>query len=170
MGKRRISSTSSPPFFSFLTQRSMMPKVAKKKPSATRTSSPGTRSARPFGAHQSISGGLPKAVERATETGCDCMQIFTRNVNQWAVKPIDQEIATAFREAVSKANLDSDLADIRAWDAAHPGRIRALQWWSGTDHDSDGKNATDTGCPAPHVTYLQWLKAAQIVPPSCLPP
>jgi hypothetical protein len=72
--------------------------------------------------------------------------------------------------AVSKANLASDLADIRAWDAVHPGRIRALQWWSGTDHDTDGKNATDTGCPAPHVTYLQWLKAAQIVPPSCLPP
>ena len=83
----------------------MMPKVAKKKPSSTRTSSAGKRSARPFGAHQSISGGLPKAVERATETGCDCMQIFTRNVNQWAVKPIDQEIAAAFREAVDTANL-----------------------------------------------------------------
>ena len=33
------------------------------------------------------------------------MQIFTRNVNQWAVKPIDQDIAAAFREAVTTANL-----------------------------------------------------------------
>ena len=82
-----------------------MPKVAKKQTSSTRTSSSGKRSARPFGAHQSIAGGLPKAVERAIETGCDCMQIFTRNVNQWAVKPIDQDIAAAFREAVTTANL-----------------------------------------------------------------
>ena len=82
-----------------------MPKVAKKQTSSTRTSSSGKRSARPFGAHQSIAGGLPKAVERAIETGCDCMQIFTRNVNQWAVKPIDEDIAAAFREAVTTANL-----------------------------------------------------------------
>ena len=72
--------------------------------------------------------------------------------------------------AVSKANLVSDLADIRAWDAAHPGRIVALQWWSGTDHDADGTNATDPGCADPRLTYLQWLKAAQIVPSSCFPP
>ena len=82
-----------------------MPKVAKKQTSSTRTSSSGKRSARPFGAHQSIAGGLPKAVERAIETGCDCMQIFTRNVNQWPVKPIDEDIAAAFREAVTTANL-----------------------------------------------------------------
>ncbi|MEC7710269.1 MAG: deoxyribonuclease IV, partial [Planctomycetota bacterium] len=60
---------------------------------------------RPFGAHQSISGGLPKAVDRAIETGCDCMQIFTRNVNQWAVKPIEHDVATAFKEAVLAAKL-----------------------------------------------------------------
>jgi deoxyribonuclease-4 len=83
----------------------MMPKVIKKKPASTRTSSSSKRSARPFGAHQSISGGLPKAVDRALEAGCDCMQIFTRNVNQWAVKPIDQDIAAAFREAVKTAKL-----------------------------------------------------------------
>ena len=83
----------------------MMSKVTKKKPVSTRTSSSRKRSGRPFGAHQSISGGLPKAVDRAIETGCDCMQIFTRNVNQWAVKPIEHDVATAFKEAVLAAKL-----------------------------------------------------------------
>lgn len=83
----------------------MMSKVTKKKPVSTRSSSSRKRLGRPLGAHQSISGGLPKAVDRAIETGCDCMQIFTRNVNQWAVKPIEHDVATAFKEAVLAAKL-----------------------------------------------------------------
>ena len=83
----------------------MNSKPTMKKRSSVRSSSPRGNPVRPFGAHQSISGGLPKAVERATETGCDCMQIFTRNVNQWAVKQIDTDVAAAFREAVNQAGL-----------------------------------------------------------------
>lgn len=63
------------------------------------------RSARPFGAHHSIAGGFHKAVERAVETGCDCLQIFTRNINQWAVSPIKPDDAAAFRAAVKEAGL-----------------------------------------------------------------
>jgi len=59
----------------------------------------------PFGAHQSIAGGFDRAVERAVETGCDALQVFTRNINQWKTSPIDPEAATAFREAVRKAGL-----------------------------------------------------------------
>ena len=83
----------------------MTSKSATKKRPSVRSSPPRANRGRPFGAHQSISGGLPKAVERATETGCDCMQIFTRNINQWAVKPIDADVAAAFREAVNQAGL-----------------------------------------------------------------
>jgi deoxyribonuclease-4 len=60
---------------------------------------------RPLGAHQSIAGGFTKAVDRAVETGCECLQIFTRNINQWSVKPIDPEEAAAFRSAVATAGL-----------------------------------------------------------------
>lgn len=60
---------------------------------------------RPLGAHQSIAGGFTKAVDRAVETGCDCLQIFTRNINQWAVVPIDPADAAAFRAAVAAARL-----------------------------------------------------------------
>jgi len=57
------------------------------------------------GAHQSIAGGFTKAVERAVETGCDCLQVFTRNINRWDVAPLDPAQAAAFRSAVREAGL-----------------------------------------------------------------
>ncbi len=78
----------------------------------------------PLGAHHSISGGFHRSVERAVETGCECLQIFTRNINQWAIKPIDPEQATAFRDAVRTAGLklvvahDSYLINPASADAA----------------------------------------------------
>ena len=72
--------------------------------------------------------------------------------------------------AVELHNLHDDLDDIAAWDAAHPGRIAALQWWSGTDDDQDGKPASTCNASNPGATsYLAWLKAAEIVPKRCLP-
>jgi len=76
------------------------------KPSSKPSSKP--RQARrrtPLGAHQSIAGGLTRAVDRAVETGCECLQIFTRNINQWQTTPIDPAAAQAFREAVAAAGL-----------------------------------------------------------------
>ena len=58
-----------------------------------------------LGAHQSIAGGFPKAVARAVETGCECLQVFTRNINRWDVSPLDPADAAAFRRAVREAGL-----------------------------------------------------------------
>ncbi|MEI6240309.1 MAG: deoxyribonuclease IV [Planctomycetia bacterium] len=58
-----------------------------------------------LGAHQSIAGGFTKAVERAVETGCECLQVFTRNINRWDVSPLDPAHAAAFRRAVHDAGL-----------------------------------------------------------------
>ena len=66
---------------------------------------PRARAGTPVGAHQSIAGGFSKAVERAVETGCECLQIFTRNINQWNVSPIAPAAAAAFRAAVREAGL-----------------------------------------------------------------
>jgi deoxyribonuclease IV len=60
---------------------------------------------RVVGAHQSIAGGLSRAVERAVETGCHCLQVFTRNINRWDVSPIDAAAAEAFKTAVKAAGL-----------------------------------------------------------------
>lgn len=65
----------------------------------------GAASPRPLGAHQSIAGGLARAVDRAVETGSHCLQIFTRNINRWEVAPLASEDAAAFRQAVAHAGL-----------------------------------------------------------------
>jgi len=84
---------------------------------------PPTRAARPIGAHQSIAGGFSRAVDRAVETGCACLQIFTRNINRWDTTPIAPADAAAFREAVVAAGLqfvvahDSYLINPAAADA-----------------------------------------------------
>lgn len=53
-----------------------------------------------LGAHQSIAGGYYKAVEIAHRTGCECVQIFSKNNNQWRAKPISPEEAQQFRDAL----------------------------------------------------------------------
>ncbi|MBU6276949.1 MAG: deoxyribonuclease IV [Planctomycetes bacterium] len=58
-----------------------------------------------LGAHQSIAGGHARAVERAVETGCTCLQIFTGNVNRWDNAALAPEAAAAFRAAVTAAGL-----------------------------------------------------------------
>ncbi|GAB4202052.1 MAG: deoxyribonuclease IV [Roseiflexaceae bacterium] len=47
-----------------------------------------------FGAHMSISGGLHRAFEQGERAGCDTIQIFSKNQQQWRAKPLtEQEIA-----------------------------------------------------------------------------
>jgi deoxyribonuclease IV len=46
-----------------------------------------------FGAHMSVAGGCSKAFDRAEKAGCDSLQIFTKNSNQWRAKPLtDDEV------------------------------------------------------------------------------
>jgi len=53
----------------------------------------------PLGAHVSIAGGLPKAIERGDDLSCDSLQIFVKNASQWKGRPLDDAEATTFREA-----------------------------------------------------------------------
>jgi deoxyribonuclease-4 len=55
------------------------------------------------GAHMSSAGGLVRAVERAVAVGCRTLQVFTKNSNQWAGKPIDRVEGKAFALAAKKA-------------------------------------------------------------------
>jgi len=88
--------------------------AAKPTPARRRTTRPDPPAdaapPRPLGAHQSVAGGFPKAVERAVETGCRCLQIFTRNVNRWDAAPIADADAAAFRAAVAAAGLECVVA------------------------------------------------------------
>lgn len=53
---------------------------------------------RRIGVHASIAGGVHLALERASELGCNTVQIFSHNPRQWLVKPIPEDSAARFRE------------------------------------------------------------------------
>jgi len=83
-----------------------------------------------LGSHMGITGGYHKAVERAAETGCDVVQIFTKppqqwavtdkyrkslrgstkNDNQWRAKPITEEDARLFRSAMKRLKIKRPLS------------------------------------------------------------
>lgn len=48
----------------------------------------------------SIAGGYYKAVLQAHECRCDCVQLFTKNNNQWRAKPITDDDVARFRDAL----------------------------------------------------------------------
>lgn len=52
-----------------------------------------------FGAHMSISGGLHNAFALAEKVGCDALQIFTKNQQQWRAKPLTAAEIEAFAAA-----------------------------------------------------------------------
>lgn len=50
-----------------------------------------------FGAHMSIAGGLHKAFARGEVVGCDAIQIFSKNQQQWRAKPLSSDDVTLFK-------------------------------------------------------------------------
>lgn len=50
----------------------------------------------------SIAGGYFKAVNAAHKAGCDCVQLFTKNNNQWRAKPITDDDVEKFRAALAE--------------------------------------------------------------------
>lgn len=53
----------------------------------------------------SIAGGYEKAVVEASGCGCDCVQLFTKNNNQWRAKPITVEDVEKFSEKLRKLKI-----------------------------------------------------------------
>jgi deoxyribonuclease-4 len=58
-----------------------------------------------LGAHMSVAGGLPRAVERAVAHRCDALQIFAKNANQWRGRVIPRAEIRAFRARVEQARI-----------------------------------------------------------------
>lgn len=58
-----------------------------------------------FGAHMSISGGVENAPERGSSVGCNSIQIFTKNSNQWESKPLTVEGIEAYKKNIDSAGI-----------------------------------------------------------------
>ena len=77
-----------------------------------------------LGSHLSIAGGYYKAVEMAAELRMDCVQIFTKNNNQWKGKPLADDDISRFREAIVRTGIrmpcahDSYLINLASPDEA----------------------------------------------------
>ncbi len=63
-----------------------------------------------LGAHMSIGGGYYRSVERAHEVGCDCVQLFTKNNNQWRAKAISEADAESFCQALQASGVSHPLS------------------------------------------------------------
>jgi deoxyribonuclease-4 len=58
-----------------------------------------------IGAHMSVAGGLPRAVERAVAHRCDALQIFTKNASQWRGRELPPQEVREFRRRVAAARI-----------------------------------------------------------------
>jgi deoxyribonuclease-4 len=58
-----------------------------------------------IGAHESIAGGVAKAVSRAEEDGCEVIQIFTGSPSRWSVPPVSEDSAREYRYAYGASSL-----------------------------------------------------------------
>jgi deoxyribonuclease-4 len=62
-----------------------------------------------IGAHVSPAGGLPKAIARGVERGCDAIQIFNQSPRQWKPTSYRDEDVAAFREAMADSPIEAVL-------------------------------------------------------------
>ena len=53
----------------------------------------------------SVAGGVSKAVERAVVHGCESLQIFSKNANQWKGTPLDAAETRAFRARIDDTGI-----------------------------------------------------------------
>jgi deoxyribonuclease-4 len=53
----------------------------------------------------SVAGGVSRAVDRAVVHGCEALQIFCKNANQWLGKPTDPHEIARFRQRIEETGL-----------------------------------------------------------------
>ena len=76
-----------------------------------------------LGAHMSVAGGLEKAFERGKSVGCETIQIFSKNSNQWKAKPISDSEARVFKAAMAYTKISPVLVhDSYLINLGHPDR------------------------------------------------
>ncbi|MEM1350394.1 MAG: TIM barrel protein, partial [Myxococcota bacterium] len=63
-----------------------------------------------IGAHESVSGGMHRAIERATQDGCESVQVFVKNQKRWTQRAWTDEEAATFRTAYEDSDLEGLMA------------------------------------------------------------
>jgi deoxyribonuclease IV len=63
-----------------------------------------------LGAHMSIAGGLPRAVDRAKATRCEALQIFTKSAGQWRARELPGDEVALFRRRLEQTGISPVVA------------------------------------------------------------
>ena len=63
-----------------------------------------------IGAHMSIAGGLPRAVDRAVAHGCETLQIFSKSSNQWRARALGASEVAEFRLRLAASGIGPAIA------------------------------------------------------------
>ncbi len=85
-----------------------------------------------FGSHLSIAGGMENALREARQLNMDCVQVFTKNQRQWAVKPLETKQIDAWLAAMDETGIhhtvshDSYLINLASPDAGSWKKSMAL--------------------------------------------
>jgi deoxyribonuclease-4 len=58
-----------------------------------------------LGAHMSTAGGLHLAFARGAATGCNTMQVFSKNERQWQAKPLTPEAIEQFKDEAARSHI-----------------------------------------------------------------
>ena len=63
-----------------------------------------------LGAHLSIAGGLPRAIDRAVASRCEALQIFTKSAGQWRGRVLPDDEIVLFRRRVAESGVQPVVA------------------------------------------------------------
>jgi deoxyribonuclease-4 len=66
-----------------------------------------------LGSHVSVAGGVDKGIDRAVALDMTAVQIFTKNANQWAAKPLDPAVVDRFHQKL----VDCEIRHVVAHDS-----------------------------------------------------
>jgi len=63
-----------------------------------------------LGAHMSIAGGYYKSIDSGAAAGCQCVQLFTKNNNQWRAKDISEDDVGRFKTQLAAHGIQHTLS------------------------------------------------------------
>lgn len=63
-----------------------------------------------LGAHVSIAESLSKAIERGSQLGCTCIQLFVKNNRQWTAPALSSQTISEFRKAKENSSIQQVIA------------------------------------------------------------
>jgi deoxyribonuclease-4 len=72
-----------------------------------------------FGSHLSIAGSMVNALHEGERLGLECVQVFTKNQQQWKAKPLDDGVVRQWRSEVARLGWDQGGPDGRGGLVSH---------------------------------------------------